>query len=160
MKGNNYYQDFESKLISLGIKLPEPPKPVGAYLPSVKAGELLFISGVVPTVNGRLPFKGKVGEELTVNQGYEAARIACLNMLSIVKKSLGTINKVRRVVKLTGYVASAKDFHDQPKVVNGASELLEKIFGDVGRHSRVAIGVYELPLDSPVELEAIIHTIP
>lgn len=148
---------FETRLTELGIQLPSPPQPVATYIPAVQAGDLLFLSGVVPFRDGKLVLAGKVGTDLTVEQGYEAARIALLNALAIVRKELGTLNRVKKVVRMVGHVASADGFVQQPAVVNGASDLLVKIFDDAGRHARVAVGAAELPLNAPVELEIILQ---
>jgi len=147
----------EQKLIQLGIRLPAPPKPVDTYVPAVQAGDLLFLSGVIPFRNGKLTVEGKLGRDLTVEQGYEAARIALLNALAIVRSEIGTLDRVRKVVRLVGHVASAEGFVQQPAVINGASDLLVRIFDDAGRHARVAIGAAELPLNSPIELELILQ---
>ncbi len=148
---------FEHKLTQLGIELPSPPQPVATYVPAVQAGDLLFLSGVVPFRDGKLALAGKLGADLTVEQGYEAARIALLNALAIVRKELGTLDRVKKVVRMVGHVASADGFVQQPAVVNGASDLLVKIFDDAGRHARVAVGAAELPLNAPVELEIILQ---
>jgi len=148
---------FEHKLTQLGIELPSPPQPVATYVPAVQAGDLLFLSGVVPFRDGKLVLAGKLGADLTVEQGYEAARIALLNALAIVRKELGTLDRVKKVVRMVGHVASADGFVQQPAVVNGASDLLVKIFDDAGRHARVAVGAAELPLNAPVELEIILQ---
>ena len=148
---------FETRLTELGIQLPSPPQPVATYIPAVQAGDLLFLSGVVPFRDGKLALVGKLGTDLTVEQGYEAARIALLNALAIVREELGTLDRVKKVVRMVGHVASADGFVQQPAVVNGASDLLVKIFDDAGRHARVAVGAAELPLDAPVELEIILQ---
>jgi enamine deaminase RidA (YjgF/YER057c/UK114 family) len=148
---------FEHKLTQLGIELPSPPQPVATYVPAVQAGNLLFLSGVIPFRDGKLVLAGKLGADLTVEQGYEAARIALLNALAIVRKELGTLDRVKKVVRMVGHVASADGFVQQPAVVNGASDLLVKIFDDAGRHARVAVGAAELPLNAPVELEIILQ---
>jgi len=148
---------FEHKLTQLGIQLPSPPQPVATYVPAVQAGDLLFLSGVVPFRDGKLALAGKLGADLTVEQGYEAARIALLNALAIVRKELGTLDRVKKVVRMVGHVASADGFVQQPAVVNGASDLLVKIFDDAGRHARVAVGAAELPLNAPIELEIILQ---
>jgi enamine deaminase RidA (YjgF/YER057c/UK114 family) len=147
----------EENLKTLGIDLPEPPSPIGAYLPTVRSANLLFVSGVLPMVDGRLLFKGRLGLELGIDEGYEAAGVACLNALAIIKKELGSLDKVKRIVKVTGYVASSSGFHDQPKAVNGASELLLKVFGEKGKHARAAVGCVSLPGDSPVEIEMVVE---
>lgn len=148
---------YEGMLKELGLELPSPPKPVATYVPAVLAGDLLFVSGVLPVRDGRLEQEGKLGRELTVEQGYESARLAVLNALAIVRQELGTLDRVRRVVRLVGHVASAEGFVQQPAVVNGASDLLVKLFGDAGRHARVAVGAAQLPLNAPVELELILQ---
>lgn len=148
---------IEKHLTELGIILPEAPRPVAAYVPAVNSGNLLFVSGQLCLVNGELLYKGRVGKEVSLEQGYEAARIAAVNFLAIVKKELGSLDRVKRVVKVVGYVASDPDFYDQPKVINGASELLAEVFGDQGRHARSAVGVNSLPLNTPVEIEVIVE---
>lgn len=148
---------FEARLRELGIQLPAPPKPVATYVPAVQAGDLLFLSGVIPFRDGKLTMEGKLGRDLTVEQGYEAARIALLNALSIVRTELGTLDRVKRIVRLVGHVASAEGFVQQPAVINGASDLLVRIFDEAGRHARVAVGAAQLPLNSPVELELIVQ---
>ncbi len=148
---------YEAKLVELGITLPPPPKPVATYIPAVLTGQLLFLSGVVPFRDGKLVLEGKLGKDLTVDQGYEAARIALLNALAIVRSELGSLDRVAKVVRLIGYVASAEGFTQQPAVINGASDLLVRIFGEAGRHARAAVGAAGLPLDAPVELELIVE---
>lgn len=147
---------YEEKLKELGLELPEAPKPVATYIPAVRAGELLFLSGVLPMRNGQLAFTGKLGRELTVTQGMEAAKIALLNALAIARQELGSLDRIARVVKVVGHVASAEGFADQPQVLNGASDLLVAIFGEAGRHARVAIGAAELPRHAAVEIEVIL----
>jgi len=148
---------IEEKMEELGLKLPDPPRPVANYLPAVRAGDLLFTSGVLPVKEGKLAFTGKLGSDLTVQQGQEAARAALLSALAVVKQELGSLDKVARVVKLTGHVASAPGFTQQPSVLNGASDLLVAIFEDSGRHARVAVGAAELPLGAPIEIELIVQ---
>jgi len=148
---------YEAKLQQLGIELPAPPKPVATYIPAVQAGELLFLSGVIPLRDGKLAVEGKLGKDLTIEQGYEAARIALLNALAVIHQELGTLDRVRRIVRLVGHVASAAGFVQQPAVINGASDLLVRVFEEAGRHARVAVGAAELPLNAPVELELIVH---
>lgn len=138
-----------------GFTLPSPPKPVGAYSRAVRTGNLIFVSGQLPLVAGCMKFTGKIGRELSIEQGYEASRICALNALSILKSECGSLDNVVRIVRVSGFVSSADGFIDQPKVVNGASELFNKILGERGRHARVAIGVNELPMGAPVELEVI-----
>jgi len=147
---------YEDKLKSLGLELPEAPKPVATYVPAVRIGSLLFLSGVLPMRNGQLAFVGKLGRELSLAEGVEAARVAILNALAIAKQELGSLDRITRIVKVVGHVASAEGFTDQPQVLNGASDLLVAIFGDAGRHARVAIGAAELPRRAAVEIEVIV----
>jgi enamine deaminase RidA (YjgF/YER057c/UK114 family) len=148
---------FEARLAELGITLPPAPKPVAAYIPAVRVGDLLFLSGTGPFKDGAIVYAGKLGKDLTVEQGYEAARLTLLNALAMVRQELGTLDRVTRVVRLTGHVASAEGFTQQPAVINGASDLLVQIFGDVGRHARLALGAAELPLNMAIELELILQ---
>lgn len=150
----------ENKLKDLGITLPSTPKPVANYVPALRLGEILFTSGVLPMKEGKLVFEGKLGKELTVEQGQEAARLALLNALAIVKQEVGNLEKVVRIIRLTGHVTSAPGFVQQPAVLNGASDLLVAIFGETGRHTRAALGAAELPLNSPIELELIVQIRP
>ncbi len=133
--------------------MPEPPKPIGTYLPAVRSGNLLFISGMIPKISGQDSPKGKVGRDLTVQQGSDAARLCILNALAAAKMELGSLDKISRAVKIVGYVASAEGFTDQPLVINGASDLLVDVFGERGKHARVSVGVAELPGNMPVEVE-------
>ncbi len=148
---------FEARLRQLGIELPSPPKPVATYVPAVQVGDLLFLSGVIPFRDGQVALPGKLGRELTVEQGVKAARIALLNALAIIRDELGTLDQVKRIVRLVGHVASAEGFAQHPTVLNGASDLLVALFGEAGRHARVALGAAELPLHAPVELELIVQ---
>jgi enamine deaminase RidA (YjgF/YER057c/UK114 family) len=147
----------EQRLTTLGLVLPPPPKPVASYVPAVRSGTLLFLSGILPMKDGKPAWTGKIGRELTVEQGAEAARLACLNALAVVKAEIGSLDAVSRIVRLGGHVASAEGFTQQPAVVNGASDLLVAIFGDAGRHARLALGAYELPLGAAIELELIVE---
>jgi enamine deaminase RidA (YjgF/YER057c/UK114 family) len=147
---------FEIRLKELQIELPSPPQPLATYVPAVQAGNLLFLSGVLPMRDGQLAFSGKLGRDLTVEQGVAAARLALLNALAIAKQALGTLDRIARVVKVVGYVASAEGFIQQPQVLNGTSDLLVEIFGEAGRHARVAVGAAELPRGAPVEIEVIL----
>ena len=130
-------------------------RPLGSYVPLVRTGNLVFLSGMLPLVEGKLTREGRVGEKVTVDEAREDARTAAINALAILKSHLGTLNKIRRCVKITGYVSSAPDFTEQPNVLNAASDFMFEIFGEVGRHARAAVGVSVLPLNSPVELEFI-----
>ncbi|NPV78819.1 MAG: RidA family protein [Firmicutes bacterium] len=145
----------EDKIRELGFELPECPKPVAAYVPAVKAGEFVYASGQTAIVDGKPVHPGKLGAGVSIEQGYEAARICALRCLAEIKSVIGDLDKVKQIVKVTGYVASGPGFGDQPKVVNGASELLRQIFGTKGEHSRSAIGVAELPGGACVEVEII-----
>lgn len=147
---------YEAKLKEMGLELPEAPKPVAAYVPAVKINGFVYTSGQIPFVNGELKYKGKVGGGVSEADGYEAAKVCALNCLSVVKAQIGSLDKIERVVKVVGFVNSAAGFNMQPKVVNGASELIGQIFGDAGQHARSAVGVNELPLDSAVEVEMIV----
>lgn len=147
----------ENKLRELGLELPAVPKPAGSYVPAVRAGSLLFTAGQLPFENGELRFKGKVGDGVTPEEAREAARICALNALAAVAAEADGLSKIRRVVKVTGYVASAPGFNGQPAVLNGASDLLGEVLGDAGVHARSAVGVTELPLDAPVEVELIVE---
>lgn len=151
---------FEARLRDLGLTLPETVIPVAKFVPAVRTGNLIYVSGQTPTVAGELVMKGKLGREISVEQGQEAARVALLNVLSAVRSVTGSLDAVRRIVKLNGWVASAEGFTSQPQVVNGASALLEEIFGEAGKHARAAIGVAELPSGAPVELELIVEVQP
>jgi len=144
----------ETKIKELGLALPEPPKPVASYIPTMIVSNLLFTSGTLPMKDGKVAYTGKMGEgNNTIETGYEASRLAVLNSLSAAKAALGSLSKIKRLVKVTGFVNSAHGFTDQPKVINGASDLLVSIFGDAGKHVRSAIGVAELPLNALVEIE-------
>ena len=145
----------EDRLRELGISLPPPPRSVGSYIPAVRTGHLLFLSGMIPLVQGELSCKGKLGQEVSVAQGQQAARLSLVNALAVVKEAMGSLDRVERVVRLSGFVASAPGFVQQPLVLNEASDLLVEIFGERGRHARIAVGVSELPLNAPVELELI-----
>ena len=148
----------EQRLEELGIQLPDPVRPLAAYVPTVRTGNLVYVSGQVPMVDGKPVHVGRLGADgLAVEQGVEAAQLCAINVLAALKTELGELSRVRRIVKLTGFVASAPDFNDQPKVVNGASELFVKVFGEAGKHARSAVGMAALPLGVPVEVEAIVE---
>lgn len=148
---------IEHRLTELGMTLPSPPNPVATYVPSVQVGDLLFISGMVPSRDGRVVFRGKVGGEISKEQAYEAAKLALLNALATIRRAASSLDRVQRIVRMTGYVASDEGFTEQPFVINGASDLLVALFGEAGRHARVAVGVAELPMGVPVELELIVR---
>lgn len=147
----------EAKIKEAGITIPVPPKPVGAYVPCVQTGSYIYTSGQLPVMDGKLAYRGKVGRDLTLEEAYQAARICALNCLGVVKEALGSLDKVKRIVKVTGFVHSEGNFYDQPKVINGASELLGELFGEPGRHARSAIGVNALPLGAAVEIEMVVE---
>ena len=143
----------EERLAKLGLELPEVAKPLAAYVPAARSGSLVFTSGQLPTVNGALSKAGKVGAEVTADEAKKLAERCALNALAAIKSEIGDLARVRRIVKVVGFVASAPDFTGQPGVVNGASELLGTVFGEAGVHARSAVGVAVLPLDAPVEVE-------
>lgn len=145
-----------SRLAELGIDLPQAASPVANYVPFVISGKQIFVSGQIPLVDGKPQFIGRVGDTLTVEEGYQAARRCGLNLLAQLRNACnGDLDKVRRVVKLGGFVACAPDFAQTPQVINGASDLMAEVFGDAGRHARAAVGVASLPLGVAVEVEAI-----
>ena len=145
---------IEKKLEELGLELPEIPKPMANYVPAARTGNLLFLSGHGPQKS--IP-TGKVGKQLTLEEGYEAAKNTALCLMSTIKNSIGDLDKVRRIVKLVGFVNCSEDFTDQPKVVNGASDLFVEVFGDKGKHARAAVGMYQLPNGIPVEIEVVVE---
>ncbi|NUW33580.1 RidA family protein [Nonomuraea sp. SMC257] len=145
----------EQRLAELGLTLPEVVPPLAAYVPAMRTGDLVYTSGQVPMVEGKLPLVGKVGAELTVDEGREMARICALNALAALKSEVGDLGRIVRIVKAVVFVASDPGFTGQPQVANGASELLAEVLGEAGRHARSAVGVASLPLDAPVEVELI-----
>jgi enamine deaminase RidA (YjgF/YER057c/UK114 family) len=147
----------EARLRKLGITLPLAPAPVANYVPAVRSGNLLFLSGHVPLEDGKPVYQGKLGRDLSVEEGYQCARLVGLKLLASARAALGSLDKVRRVVKVLGMVASAEGFTDQPKVLNGCSDLMVEIFGEAGRHARSAVGMAELPLGVPVEIEMVLE---
>ena len=148
---------FEEKLKQMGIEIPEPVKPLAAYIPAMQVGNLVMTSGQVPISDGSVKFQGKVGKDLTEEEGREAAKLCAINCLSAIKSVIGSLEKIKRVVKLTVFISSAEGFTAQPKVANGASEFIGEIFGEAGKHVRSAVGVSELPLNSAVEIEMIVE---
>lgn len=150
-------QDAETKLKEKGIVLAAPGKPVANYVNAVRVGNLLYLAGKGPTKPDGTYVTGKVGKDLTVEQGYEAARLTAIAHLSVLKAELGDLNKVKRIVKVLGMVNCTEDFKDQPKVINGYSDLMVEIFGDKGKHARSAVGMYALPLGIAVEVEVIVE---
>ena len=147
----------EQRIAELGLTLPSDTPPLAAYVPAVRSGDLVFTAGQLPRRDGELVATGKVGAEVTPEVAAEAAAACALNALAAIKGEVGDLSAVRRVVKVVVFVASAPDFTGQPGVANGASELLGKVFGDVGVHARSAVGVAVLPMDSPVEIELVVE---
>jgi enamine deaminase RidA (YjgF/YER057c/UK114 family) len=143
------------RLAALGLTLPPVAAPGGAYVPAVRAGQFVYTAGQIPTVDGKLLAVGKVGGEISTSDAAGLARICALNALAAAAAAAGGLDAIRRIVKVVGFVASAPGFNAQPQVINGASELLIEVFGEDGRHARSAVGVAELPLDAPVEVELI-----
>ncbi len=147
----------ETRLHELGFELPEVPAPAGSYIPAVRAGELVFTAGQLPLDKGELHLKGKVGDAVSLDEAQGAARLCALNALAAAAAETGGLGGISRIVKVTGFVASAPGFNGQPEVLNGASELIGEVFGDAGLHVRSAVGVAELPLDAPVEVELVVQ---
>ena len=149
---------IEAKLKGLGIELPSPQSPVANYVPAVRTGNLLYLSGVGPAKRADgTNFMGKVGSELTIEEGYEAARLVGLNLISRLKDEIEDLDRVVRIVKLLGMVNATEHFGDHPSVINGCSDLLVEVFGDKGKHARSAVGMQSLPFQIPVEIEMIVE---
>jgi enamine deaminase RidA (YjgF/YER057c/UK114 family) len=148
---------IDNKLTAMGIILPEAGKPIASYVTSVRTGNLLYTAGHIPYNDGKTKLSGKLGRDLTIEEGNLVARNVALNCLATVKSSIGNLDKVKRIVKVLGMVNSTEDFKDQPKVMNGASDLLVEIFGEKGKHARSAVGVSSLPNGVPVEIEMILE---
>ncbi len=147
----------EQKLSDIGLELPEQAKAVGNYLPAVRVGNLLFVSGHGPYNDGRIKMAGKLGRDLTVEEGYQVARNVTMNCLTSIRSALGDLDKVKHFVKLLGMVNCTEDFKEQPKVINGCSDLLVELFGEAGKHARSAVGMQALPFEIPVEIEMIVE---
>ncbi|MCX0277775.1 RidA family protein [Nocardia zapadnayensis] len=147
---------IETQISEIGLTLPEVAAPAGAYVPALEVGDLVYTSGQLPIVDGELAVTGTLGAEVDVAKGYDAARIAALNALAAIKSVIGDLDNIEQVVKMTGFVNSAPDFTDHPKVINGASEFLHEVFGQRGAHARSAVGVAALPMNTPVEIELIV----
>ncbi len=143
----------EERLVALGITLPAAPKPVAAYVPSVRTGKLVYVSGQIPMSEGKLLDQGRVGNEVSPEDGVACARQCAINGLAVVRDALGSLDRVARVVRLGVFVACDPGFHEQPRVANGASQLMLDVFGEAGRHARAAVGASDLPLGAPVEIE-------
>jgi enamine deaminase RidA (YjgF/YER057c/UK114 family) len=150
----------EARLRELGLELPPTREPIGAYVSTVRVENLLFVSGHGPIQDQQRTFIGKLGQEFDIAQGQAAARLVIMNALRTIKDAVGDLDRVRRIVKLLGFVNSAAGFHDQPKVIDGASELLLQVFGERGRHARSAVGMFELPFNIAVEIEMVVEVEP
>lgn len=148
-------ESVEDKLSQMNLKLPTVTAPVANYVPYVIAGKLVFISGQLPLEDGKIKFAGKIGDKVSETEGAEAAKLSALNILANLKAAVGSLDKVKRCVKITGFVNSTTDFTAHPKIINGASDLIVAAFGDKGKHARAAVGVPSLPLGAAVEVEAI-----
>ena len=148
---------IEEKLKSLNITLPSPPKPAGAYIPVVKSGNTVYVSGQIPIEDGKVTFKGKVPSVQSLEQAQKAARLCAINALAQLKSELGSLDKISKILRVSGFVNSESDFTEQPKVINAASDLLFEIFGEKGQHSRIAVGVASLPLGATVEIDMIVE---
>ena len=148
---------IEEKLKSLNITLPDPPKPAGAYIPVVKTENTAFVSGQIPIEDGKVAFKGKVPSDQSLEQAQKAAKICAINALAQLKAEFGSLDKISKILRVSGFVNSEPDFTEQPKVINAASDLLFEIFGEKGQHSRIAVGVASLPLGSTVEIDMIVE---
>ncbi len=152
--------EIETKIALLGLKLPKPPTPAGAYVPSVRVGNLLFLSGTLSSIDGSMTHTGKVGEKQTVETGYAAAQVAMLNQLAAIKAVVGELNRVERFVMVNGYVNAVAGFAESPAVINGASELVQRIYGECGKHARAAVAVAGLPKDATVEIQCVVELKP
>ncbi|HSD04360.1 MAG TPA: RidA family protein [Nitrosopumilaceae archaeon] len=145
----------EEKLKMLGITLPNPPKPAGSYVPIVRTGKLVFVSGQIPMQDGKIAYAGKVSKDLNLEEAQKAAKLCIINALAQIKSELGSLDKISKIVKVSGFVNSPPEFNEHPKVINAASDLLFEIFGSKGQHTRIAVGVSSLPLNSAVEIDLI-----
>ncbi|MBI5145933.1 MAG: RidA family protein [Thaumarchaeota archaeon] len=146
---------IDEKLKSLGITLPVPPKPAGSYIPVVISGNLAFVSGQIPMQDGKVAYTGKVPTERTPEEAQSAAKICAINILAQIKANLGSLDRISKIVRVSGFVNSASDFTEHPKIINAASDLFFEIFGEKAKHSRIAVGVSSLPLNSTVEIDMI-----
>ena len=146
----------EAKLKEMGIEVPAAAKPLAAYVPAVKVDKYVYTSGQIPLVDGKLCCTGKVGKEVSLEEAYAAAKVCAINCLAAIKTVVGSLDEIQQIVKVVGFVNSAAGFNAQPKVVNGASEFLGEVFGEAGKHARSAVGVSDLPIDSPVEVELVV----
>ncbi len=147
---------FTEKLREMNIEIPEAPKPLAAYIPATKVGDLVFTAGQLPVKDGKLQYSGKVGSEVSEDNAMNAAKLSAINCLGVIKAEIGNLDKIEKIVKVTVFVNSAEGFTSQPKVANGASEFLVEVFGEAGKHVRSAVGVNELPINAAVEIEMIV----
>ena len=147
---------IEEKLKALGVTLPNPPTPAGSYVPAIKTGNLLFISGQIPMEDGKVVFTGKVTNE-NIETAKKSAKMCAINLLAQMKRELGSLDKVTKIVRISGFINSDPEFYQHPKIINAASDLFFEIFGDKGKHSRIAVGVSCLPLNSMTEIDAIVE---
>jgi len=147
---------IEEKIKSIGINLPIPPNPAGSYIPVVRTGNLLYVSGQIPMEEGKVTFTGKVSDA-NIETAQKSARICAINILAQLKKELGDLEKISKIVRLSGFVNSGPEFTQQPKVINAASDLFYEIFGECGKHSRIAVSVSSLPLNSMTEIDAVVE---
>ena len=148
---------IDEKIKSIGINIPIPPTPAGSYIPVVKTGNLLYVSGQIPLEDGKIAFTGKVSDA-NIETAQKSARMCAINILAQLKKELGDLDKISKIVRLSGFVNSVPEFTQHPKVINAASDLFYEIFGEYGKHSRIAVGVSSLPLNSMTEIDAIVET--
>lgn len=148
---------IEEKLNELGVSLPTAPKPAGSYVPVVVSGKLAFVSGQIPIKDGQVIYQGKVGIEQSIEQAQKAAKLCIINGLAQINTYFGTLDNLENIIKISGFVNSAQDFTEHPKVINAASDFLVEIFGEEGRHSRIAIGVSSLPLNATVEIDMLVE---
>tara|TARA_Y100000590_G_scaffold449499_1_gene587719 strand:+ start:3217 stop:3675 length:459 start_codon:yes stop_codon:yes gene_type:complete len=148
---------IEEKLNQLGVSLPTAPKPAGSYVPVVVSGKLAFVSGQIPIKDGQVIYQGKVGIEQSIEQAQKAAKLCIINGLAQINTYFGTLDNLEKIIKISGFVNSAQDFTEHPKVINAASDFLVEIFGEEGRHSRIAIGVSSLPLNATVEIDMLVE---
>ena len=148
---------IEERLKELAIEITTPPSPAGSYIPVVTTGNLAFVSGQIPMKEGKVVFEGKIPNVQSLDSAREAAKICIINALAQLKANLGSLDKITKIVRISGFVNSAPDFVEQPKVINAASDLLIDIFGDMAKHSRIAVGVASLPLNSTVEIDMVVE---
>jgi enamine deaminase RidA (YjgF/YER057c/UK114 family) len=146
---------IDEKLASLNIILPSPPKPVGSYVPVVVTGKFVFVSGQIPIKDGKVAYLGKVPKDISIEEAQKAAKLCIINALAQIKNEIGSLDRISKIIRVSGFVNSTPEFIEQPKVINAASDLVFEIFGSKGQHSRIAIGVASLPLNSCVEIDVI-----